>query len=665
MGKLSVNVFISLFLLITFILFYSVLVHSGDVHGGHYYAYIRPGVKNLWYKFDDERVTKAKVKDVFAGCFGGVSKKPFMWNRNSANAYMLLYMRESDRESLLQPVKPEAIPLHLKERMEQEEAEKAAKKKELAEEHLFAKVKVATVKDCKEWLGFDFVNFDQIQSIKYRKESTLGELRQSLAEMHDIPPERIRLWTCPNRRNQTIRPDEPLGEKEMEQTLEKHCKKASELKLFMEVSTAPEGVTDPKDVFAPHIPKEDAIIFIKYYDPSGENATFGFVCYLFVKRSDQLSSLVPILNEKMGFSKDTELILYEEIKTTMIDELKQEDTFISAELDNGDIICFQKVPPKDNNYERPLATDYYAYMRNRTTVKFRSLENYLEDAHVLELEKNMEYDQVVTRLGAVLGVDPMKIRLTQHSRMYGKPRMSPVKRSQNMTLEEMLSTSYARTSLSTDIIYYEILEMSIVELEENKLLKIDWYGNNTQLESSHKILVPKDSTFAAVAEKLKEVVTLKMSGKIRILEIHNNKIYRVLKEEERTIGFNETNSLRAEEIPEEEVKPEKGTKIIQMAHVCFDPPLTQYFGEPFLLAVPKTEKFADTKKRIQAKLEIPEEEFATWKFATVSWLYKPKYVDDECFLAKEIESTDQLGLEHKMPRRARTRRPEIGIKINN
>lgn len=30
----------------------SILVHSGDVHGGHYYAYIRPGLDDTWYSVD-------------------------------------------------------------------------------------------------------------------------------------------------------------------------------------------------------------------------------------------------------------------------------------------------------------------------------------------------------------------------------------------------------------------------------------------------------------------------------------------------------------------------------------------------------------------------------------------------------------------------------------
>ena len=47
---------------------YSVLVHSGGVHGGHYYAYIRPNPcvagdgTSEWFRFDDEKVTKEERK---------------------------------------------------------------------------------------------------------------------------------------------------------------------------------------------------------------------------------------------------------------------------------------------------------------------------------------------------------------------------------------------------------------------------------------------------------------------------------------------------------------------------------------------------------------------------------------------------------------------------
>ncbi len=37
---------------------HSVLVHSGGVHGGHYYAFIRPDGRQ-WLKFDDDKVPAA------------------------------------------------------------------------------------------------------------------------------------------------------------------------------------------------------------------------------------------------------------------------------------------------------------------------------------------------------------------------------------------------------------------------------------------------------------------------------------------------------------------------------------------------------------------------------------------------------------------------------
>lgn len=50
---------------------HSVLVHSGGLHGGHYYAFIRPD-GSRWLKFDDTSVTledDAKVRGW--GCDGG------------------------------------------------------------------------------------------------------------------------------------------------------------------------------------------------------------------------------------------------------------------------------------------------------------------------------------------------------------------------------------------------------------------------------------------------------------------------------------------------------------------------------------------------------------------------------------------------------------------
>ena len=80
-----------------------VLVHSGDLNAGHYYAFIKPNKDGWFYRYDDDKVTKATMREVLEDNFGGeflhpdgrpvrVKNKPVM-RQNSA--YMLVYIRQS------------------------------------------------------------------------------------------------------------------------------------------------------------------------------------------------------------------------------------------------------------------------------------------------------------------------------------------------------------------------------------------------------------------------------------------------------------------------------------------------------------------------------------------------------------------------------------------
>ena len=59
---------------------HSVLVHSGGVHGGHYYAYIQPDRKR-WLKFDDERVMPQFIFLVHCILHGAPSAQDAQWGR--------------------------------------------------------------------------------------------------------------------------------------------------------------------------------------------------------------------------------------------------------------------------------------------------------------------------------------------------------------------------------------------------------------------------------------------------------------------------------------------------------------------------------------------------------------------------------------------------------
>ena len=91
---------------------HSVLVHSGSGHGGHYYCFIRPFFQGTpysssgWYKFDDETVTTATEEEATVGNYGGDVRGNGYFplgrmSMSNANAYMLVYCRQSVVEAML------------------------------------------------------------------------------------------------------------------------------------------------------------------------------------------------------------------------------------------------------------------------------------------------------------------------------------------------------------------------------------------------------------------------------------------------------------------------------------------------------------------------------------------------------------------------------------
>jgi ubiquitin C-terminal hydrolase len=111
---------------------HSVVVHQGSANSGHYYAYIKPTLKDFWVQFNDEIVRPADKYEVFNNNFGGThktyrhkSKGEIISNSNSyeSNAYILVYIKNSERKNILNPVLSLDIPVALRNRFEHEKNE--------------------------------------------------------------------------------------------------------------------------------------------------------------------------------------------------------------------------------------------------------------------------------------------------------------------------------------------------------------------------------------------------------------------------------------------------------------------------------------------------------------------------------------------------------------
>ncbi|RCH90033.1 hypothetical protein CU098_004566 [Rhizopus stolonifer] len=100
---------------------HGVLVHSGDIDGGHYFALLKPEKDGKWFRFDDDRVTPVTLREVFEDNYGDIeasdddeirctSAKSL---RRFTNAYMLVYFQKNKLNEILETVKEEEIPKHL------------------------------------------------------------------------------------------------------------------------------------------------------------------------------------------------------------------------------------------------------------------------------------------------------------------------------------------------------------------------------------------------------------------------------------------------------------------------------------------------------------------------------------------------------------------------
>jgi ubiquitin carboxyl-terminal hydrolase 7 len=102
---------------------HGVLVHSGDLHGGHYFALIKPDRETRWLKFDDDRVTPVTDKEVLDDNYGGESTNGLLQHQRQqvrtmkrfTNAYMLVYIRESKIDEVLGNFTDADTPIHLSE----------------------------------------------------------------------------------------------------------------------------------------------------------------------------------------------------------------------------------------------------------------------------------------------------------------------------------------------------------------------------------------------------------------------------------------------------------------------------------------------------------------------------------------------------------------------
>ncbi|KAF9052946.1 hypothetical protein BJ165DRAFT_1413298 [Panaeolus papilionaceus] len=643
---------------------HGVLVHSGDLHGGHYFALIKPDNETRWLKFDDDRVTPVTDKEVLEENYGGEALNgiPPTLQRNQArtikrftNAYMLVYIRESAIDEVLPPLLPEDTPAHLKTRLDEERLMLEAKKREREEQHLFLTAKVITDETFAQHEGFDLASFDEknwppsdLPSFRVLKQETYSTFKSRVAHHFNLPENKIRLWVLVNRQNKTVRPDTHIPENEPTLTVEvirnNMAARQNDLRLYLDI------IADPSK---PDPPPQSIMVFLKHFDTSKQ--TLHGVGKVYMTRTSKVGDLVPVIHEQMRWPAGTPLKLYEEIKPGMIELMKPKLSFLQSEIQDGDVICFQvDLPDKEIHdhesqglYSNPV--QFYDFLQNRVMIIFKPrFEDPEPEAEFnLIFSKKQNYDIMSVKVGEHLGHDPIKLRFTTTNPSTGGPK-SILKRALNQSIAEIMSP--AGYNAASTVILYEKLDVSIVELETKRSLKVTWTGIHNKEEGTHPFLLPKTSMVHDLAEHLSKLVTLTPggTGKIRIFEISKDgKTQREFTGSEMIGNIPEPVELYAEEIPREELEADESDKVIGVFH--FSKELSRTHGIPFKFVVKRGEKFVDTKKRLQARIGVSDKDIAKYRFALiqVSTFKQPSYIEDEDTIYEhQFAPEDVLGLDH-------------------
>lgn len=217
------------------------------------------------------------------------------------------------------------------------------------------------------------------------------------------------------------------------------------------------------------------------------------------------------------------LTFLQEIKPSMVEAMKSKMTLKAAELQDGDIICFQRIiDPKtidsrssESSSDQSVshlssqlsladldgstlvssrsptssvvtlsniedAAQFYDYLLHRRVVKFqphpRNSNGLHQEIFELGLSNKELYARFAAKVGERLHVLPTHLRFWTINATNGNPK-SVVKHSQTQTLLGAFNSTYNSFSNSNqrqDALAYEVLDMSLAELETKRPMRIIW-----------------------------------------------------------------------------------------------------------------------------------------------------------------------------------------------
>eukprot|EP00644_Phytophthora_capsici_P010801 jgi/Phyca11/104452/e_gw1.9.125.1 len=579
---------------------------------------------------------------------------------------------------------PLPIPEELVTRFQEEEKAAARRKKAQQTEHLYMNLRIASdtsvakLKRITKTMDFSGFNNSSIVRVRIKRAASIRQLCRRIYRETGVPMARQRLWKVITRENRTTRPDQPVGPDQygcrVDSLIEDDASHKAPVKLYLQILddyghkraesivhrhfldefTPPEvdavaedpkssqemGEEDEDAAFAvasestvnhaPPLKSHEILLFIKFYDLKKKlGDRLEYVGNIVVDSRITGAELAKRLHKALKIPFAVDLKLYEEVQPVTVSEIDVESTLAGAEIQNGDIICFQYVQDEElangivlnpelgveddpdaiettyiNSDGEEITTrrpaerypdvqSYFQYLLDRVEVTFHRFGYSDEETFTLPLLLSNVYDEVIDAVAAhldLIGPKRLFVRLYQHSPFNNLPMKTPLRHSRyagdsQTTLEELLTEYLERTN----ILHFELLDHPITEIEAKKELLVH--------------LSIYDACFAT------EQATSPSHRHVEVLVLPTHKVRDLLKLIRDGFGLPEDTPLRACEVIQ------RGTVIQRL--IKDDASLSRYWehvgsdpSTPELLVeqIPSYELITDVKEAKSADEEVSDED---------------------------------------------------------
>jgi ubiquitin C-terminal hydrolase len=576
---------------------FGVLVHAGEAHEGHFWAFLRTSTSPDWFEFNDSNVMVSNADVAVHRNAGG--RDPKIGN---FSAYMLVYMRRSELYRLFCPIPPSLVA-----------SVGADGRTELDTEEVFCTLSVYTEK----MIVPRFLDFGSSPlSLRVRESDTLESLHHKLEAALDRKC--VRLWYCDR---YFLRSPVPC---------DRQLKVVPDLtgtRIFVEfIYRSPSHA--------------DVLLFCMFYDKSGE--PLHFVSSLLVPRKEKLSSVANEVRNILSISRAASLLAFRPAVSGTLAELGQAKSIQELGIPHGGFVVFQFAPQEQNTEivfpvrASPAETGPVSY--------FDVFPDELPT--MVELYFRMVLDSVFLTL---LKPDSSEVRVAFPSSGRWPTFHIFIARVIEIPFnpdEEVMLVYVGHRPVPVDETHYKVVGRSFLPDSVVSVLTVpkgyedvcirvlvDVSLDGMKVHKTQQKLFRTEATLEDLLAEIRET-ELDADTPLRVVFIKRNRITGIAKGNELLARLRYP--LRVEAIPPDQRVCNEGEFSVRVEF--------KQKGAPFLLRVVPGEQMKETRRRLQAMMKVSAEDLMRLQICSIGEFERYLDIPDESELAQIATPATRIGI---------------------